>query len=104
MRTSQKARPQREVWRNLIRQQESSGLSVRAFCRENVVHEHSFYLWRKRLAEENPPRFALVETNGAAPENATLELVFARGERLRIGSGVEPATLRAVLAVLRERA
>jgi hypothetical protein len=32
---------------------------------------------------------------------ASLELVLATGERLRIGAGVDPATLRTVLEVLR---
>jgi hypothetical protein len=49
-------------------------------------------------------RFALVERSARRPERmaeAGLELVLASGERLRIGSGVDTATLRAVLDVLR---
>lgn len=48
--------------------------------------------------------FALVEPGAAEQECATeahLELVLPRGERLRIGSGVDGATLRTVLEVLR---
>jgi hypothetical protein len=49
-------------------------------------------------------RFALVERSARRQERsaeAKLELVLASGERLRIGVGVDPATLRAVLDVLR---
>ena len=49
-------------------------------------------------------RFALVETGGTPREpveEATLELVLTTGERLRIGAGVDPATLRKVLEALR---
>jgi hypothetical protein len=49
-------------------------------------------------------RFALVDRRAARQEPATeaaLELVMATGERLRIGAGVDAATLRTVLEVLR---
>jgi hypothetical protein len=49
-------------------------------------------------------RFALVERGSAPAEFATkteLELVLVSGERLRIGTGVDVTTLRAVLEALR---
>jgi hypothetical protein len=49
-------------------------------------------------------RFALVERNARQPEipaEAVLEVVLATGERLRIGAGVDTATVRAVLDILR---
>jgi hypothetical protein len=58
----------------------------------------------KRLGEEGPVRFALVERGGVLREpttEASLELVLATGERLRIGAGVDGATLRTVLDALR---
>ena len=65
---------------------------------------YSFYAWRRRLRKEEPVRFALVDRRAARQEHATdagLELVLATGERLRIGAGVDGATLRTVLEVLR---
>jgi transposase-like protein len=94
----------RQLWRELIAQQEQSGLSVRAFCQQRRTNEHSFYQWRKRLAERLPVKFALVETNGVAPAaTAALEVILTGGERLRILPGADAATLRVVLSVLRER-
>jgi hypothetical protein len=91
-----------ERWRQLVAQQEQSGLSVRAFCEQHRTSEHNFYQWRKRLAARLPVKFALVQTNGSAPARAAVELTLSTGERLRIEPGVDAATLRVVLGVLRE--
>lgn len=93
----------RDLWRELIREQEQSGLSVREFCRQRQASEPGFYEWRKRLAKEQPLKFALVEA-GAKPlaEAGVVEVALPTGERLRIGPGVDPAALRVVLSVLRE--
>ena len=92
-----------DFWRQLIAAQQQSGMSVRAFCQQRRIGEYSFYHWRKRLAEQLPMKFALVETSRNAPAAvAGLELVLASGERLRIAPGIDDATLRVVLSVLRE--
>ena len=91
-------------WQGLIREQQQSKLSVSAFCRKHGFSDQSFYNWRKRLAVDQPVRFALVEANPSGADRcAPLELILASGDRLRIGPGTDAATLRAVLSVLRER-
>jgi hypothetical protein len=93
----------REFWRQLIAAQQQSGMTVRAFCQQRRTSEYSFYHWRKRLAEQLPLKFALVETSRSAPAAvAAVEVMLASGERLRIAPGIEAATLRLVLHVLRE--
>jgi hypothetical protein len=99
-----KAEQRRELWRQRITQQESSGQSIRAYCRGRGLPEHAFYGWRQRLRKQSAPvKFALVETTpseaAAAPP---IELLLASGERLRIPH--DAAALRLVLAVLREQA
>ena len=77
---------------------------MKQFCKEQGLTEYSFYAWRKRIQENGPVRFALVERSARRQERMTepvLELVLATGERLRIGTGVDVATLRTVLDVLR---
>jgi transposase-like protein len=84
--------------------QERSGKSVARFCKDQGVTEQAFYFWRKRLRNQQPVRFAVLETEVVRQQVATevgLELVLATGERLRIGAGVETATLRRVLEALR---
>jgi hypothetical protein len=92
-----------DFWRQLIAKQQQSGTSVRAFCQQHRTSEYSFYHWRKRLAGQVPMKFALVETHRVAPMAvAAVEVILTTGERLRIAPGVEAATLRLVLSVLRE--
>ena len=96
--------PKADEWAERIAAQRRGGMSVRQFCKEQGLSEHSFYAWRKRLQEKGLVRFALVERSARRQEHraeAALELVLATGERLRIGAGVDTATLRAVVEALR---
>ncbi len=98
------ANPKVDEWGERIAAQGRSGISVKQFCKEQGLTEHAFYAWRKRLRESGPVRFAVVERSARRQERTTepvLELVLATGERLRIGAGVDFATLRTVLDVLR---
>jgi hypothetical protein len=75
-----------EAWRERIDAQRASGESIRAWCRQNGCHEHSFYWWRARLglaagspkrrrAPAKPVKFAEVIVGPAtAGETMTLRL------------------------------
>jgi transposase-like protein len=93
----------REFWREKVTEHDESGQSVREFCTEQGLGEHSFYAWRQRLRKERAPGgFTLVDTKAAGiTEREPMELVLATGDRLRIP--VDAATLRVVLSVLREQ-
>ena len=96
--------PKADQWAERIAAQQRSGISVKQFCKEQGLTEYCFYAWRKRLQQIGPVRFALVDRRPRSQEcaaEAALELVLATGERLRIVAGVDTATLRAVLDVLR---
>jgi hypothetical protein len=98
------AKPKAEQWAERIAAQQRRGVSVKQFCEEQGLTEYSFYAWRKRLQQTGPVRFALVERRPrpqVPAAEATLELVLPTGERLRISAGVDAATLRTVLDVLR---
>ena len=102
----------REQWRKLITEAARSGTSVREFCRRRRITEPQFYAWRAKLngkvhgaARRRALRagqagtFALVsDTPGAL--DAGIELVLADGRRVRIGRGVDEATLRTVLGAV----
>jgi transposase-like protein len=101
--TGKTAEERTAYWRERLAEQERSGVPVQQFCKEKGITEQSFYVWRKRLRKQEPARFALVET-GAARQQAPkmgLELVLVTGERLRIGTEVDPALLRRVVEALR---
>src|SRR3954449_1519790 len=99
----EKSRTKAEEWRERIADQERSSLSVEEFCNKRGLAECSFYSWRKRLRNTEPVRFALVEraAQREPASGAPVEIVLASGERLRISSGVDGATLRTVLQALR---
>jgi transposase-like protein len=97
-------------WQGAIREAARSGVSIREFCRLRKLDVAQFYWWRRRLKQTRPPRtmgtpeggqarFALVG-EGAETTDAGIELVLGDGRRLRIGRGVDEATLRSVLAVV----
>ena len=95
----QKERSERSKhWQAVLAEQEASGKSVREFCRERDLAEHAFYWWRRRLHEEKPVSFALVETK-AAVTPAKFELALSSGEVLHIPADVE--SLRVLFEALR---
>jgi hypothetical protein len=101
---NKKTEEREEYWRDRVAAHERSGLSVKQFCEQQKLTEQTFYVWRKRLRNQPPMRFALVETGivrPQAPAETGLELVLTTGERLRIGASVDPASLRKVLEALR---
>jgi hypothetical protein len=97
-------------WRATIREATRSGVSVREFCRKRKLRECQFYWWQRRLSlvrqalrtpkrTSAPGSFALV-SDEPGTNDAGIELVLAGGRRLRVGKGVDEATLRAVLAAM----
>ena len=106
----ERAKPKKDVsdrsayWRDRIAAQERSGIPVARFCKAHRLTEQAFYYWRKRLRNEQPVRFALVQAGGVDVSPAadrTLELILSTGERLRIGADVSANALRTVLQALR---
>ena len=59
----------RQIWREHTQGHGQSGLTITAYCKEFVLHQRTFYLWRRRLesqsghqtADASPVRFAVVE-------------------------------------------
>jgi len=50
--TKQVARQYRlKKWSALITERQTSGLNVRAFCKERNIKEHIYYYWLKRIRE-----------------------------------------------------
>lgn len=53
--TEAQVNPTADAWRQRIAAQLVSGRSIRAWCRENGLHEHAFYWWRSRLGLSPAP-------------------------------------------------
>lgn len=95
-------------WRRLIQLWVRSGLTVRAFCARHHITQPSFYAWRRELQQRDADTAFVpvqVETNdqlATLTSVATIEVVLACGQCVRVNPGFDPATLRQLLAVLQE--
>jgi transposase-like protein len=118
------ANKQRDVekevfWRDALQRHVASGLSVRAFCRQEQLAESALYAWRRTIAardgqvpsgklkptKSHPPRPApaafvpAVVTNLPAHE-ASIVLEFAGGRVLRLPASVSMDQLAGLLHAL----
>lgn len=86
----------RRKWRELIAEQERSGETVAAFCRERRMCAPHFFWWKRRLREGDGPGFVEVKL-APAPE---LEVRLRGGRSLALRPGVDLAWVREVAAAL----
>jgi transposase-like protein len=99
----------REVWakwRRVLAEQQLSGQSVAAFCRERGVCAPQFYVWKKRLAEEVSAEFVAVQVvSGGEPlRSRALEIRLPGSRSVMVEPGFDADHLHAVLAALEARA
>jgi transposase-like protein len=104
-------------WRGALRQQASSGLTIRAYCREHRLGESLFFFWRRELARRKSLHkqrpFVPVRVreesgaknpghNGGSQANriGCLEIACDGGYRVLVSGPVDRQALRDVLAVL----
>jgi hypothetical protein len=83
--------PKKEAfWRDAIRRQATSGLSVREFCRRNRLSEPSFYERRRTYQERDAqrsaalPAFVPVVVRDERPTDASLVIELRGGRALRL--------------------
>ncbi len=96
-------------WRGVIRDQETSGLSISAFCREREVSAASFFSWRRRLThrdqEDTAAKFVPLELQGPpTPTPARCEVVLPDGCRIIVPIQCDAKWLSEILAAIKERA
>jgi hypothetical protein len=95
----------------LIDQWRAAGCNARVFARERGVSVSTLFRWRRRLAAAKrdaltrPPeagRLVPVRLMSPLDESApAIEVTLTTGDRIRIGSGVTPETVRSVVQALR---
>jgi len=101
-------------WIGVIRDQQASGLSISAFCRERQVSSASFFSWRRKLAEcrregaiepeETAAKFVPLEIPAPpAHPRAGCEVVLPDGCRIIVPSQCDAGWLGEILGVLQER-
>lgn len=96
-------------WRELIEAHSTSGLTVRAFCRERELSEHAFHAWRRKFRKQDAessqpesssrPGFAEIRIEGrdAGELQPSLTLELPGGIIARLPLDVPAETLTKVL-------
>lgn len=103
-----------QYWRELIREQDASSLSISAFCRQHEVSQNSFFRWRRQLADTRRPRTKPMNDHAAKfvaidlprpnldTRTSCCEVILTDGCRLRVPPQFDAESLRDILAALRE--
>ena len=94
-----------KLWREAIAEAESSGVSVREFCRQKGLKESLFYAWRRSLRmrdAEAAEKSGFVELVRPAAQKASAGVSIRIDERVSIvlERGFDREALRATLACL----
>jgi hypothetical protein len=96
-------------WRDLVSEQEQSGQSAAAFCRDRELAGSQFIYWKRRLREAGRAPFVEVQLAqpGAEPRvpprvlgSTTIEVRLRNGRSLMVAAGFDAGHLRALLAVV----
>lgn len=110
-------RKDRELhWREVLRRQAESGLSVAEFCRQESISGPSFYSWRRKLKGRDArpqPGSQRVDSQSVAgqllpvriesvspPES--VRILLPHGASLDVPSSIAPTALIDLLGALRE--
>lgn len=106
-----------EYWSQIVKEQQESGLSVKAFCRSRQMSHHAMYYWIKEMREEvllaranaNPNASACPTTQFAAVSLAREEhhpcgnmVVHVGPASLEIPEGTSVPELQRMLQLLKE--
>jgi hypothetical protein len=102
------------VWRDRIRRQEASGLTIARFCDQERVARSKFHAWKRRfqfMQTQDPSRtlpapsaflpVAIRVLGSAADQPPPIEADLPNGIRLRIPTANAPLACRLVRAVAR---
>ncbi len=90
-------------WRGLISEQEQSGKTVAAFCRERGVPASQIFAWKRRKREQASSGFVQLEVAPVQEQIARrsgIEVRLIGGRSLVVEPGFDATHLRALLAVL----
>ena len=99
----------RRKWQRLVSEQERSGQTVAAFCRERKLGASHFFWWKKRLRASAAAKFVEVQLAAVAPAPGAIgdrrvEVVLRNGRSLRVGPGFDRELVRTLAAVLESAA
>lgn len=107
----------REEWKSLIKECQSSGMSVKSWCKANGICEQTYYKNLKKLREElvetlpipvdtsentKPSVFKKLEVQSPLPDTQAAVIVRLPNVSLEIHNGATQQTVEAVLLALKQ--
>ena len=105
----------KEKWFNLIKERQNSGLTIKKWCNQNNIREHTYYYWLRRIrmsacteymgAAQNEPKspvaFAPLQINEKVdPEQAPI-IIHMQNADIEVRDGSSLHALETVLTVLK---
>ena len=95
-----------ENWTTRIMACRSSGMTVRAWCRENGLSEKTYYYWQRRLfqtlsEQQTVYKTAFAEVTPPACSGSVAVTVRIAGAVADIHPGADAATVETVLRILK---
>jgi transposase-like protein len=113
--TQTKNRFRMEHWMQLIKEQQTSGMSIKSWCQQNDIKEPSYYYWLKKIRKEacsrqtqaiqpairKPVEFAKLRMDAGTPGGGAAVIIHLPSAMVEVKEGVSPKTVEAVLRALK---
>ena len=113
--TEVKAQFNKEKWLNLIRERQSSGLTIKNWCSQNNLPEHTYYYWLRRIREsvceeyigdvqseyKSPVVFAPLQVSESKSPAQAQIIIHMQNVNIEVRDGSSLKTLETVLAALK---
>jgi hypothetical protein len=102
-------------WQQKLHEHSQSGLSIRAFCRQQKLAETAFYFWRREIARRRREQRAKprrgralfvpvrVTADAQSAPGGEMTIALADGRRIHLTPPVDKQALSDVLAVMEVR-
>ena len=107
----------KEQWQSLIREQQNSQMTVKAFCQSKGVSSSTYYKQLRKLREETikslpitvpqkaneqPVEFMPLEIKSPIPQTKAAVIIHLPSATIEIPDGMSPQTVEAVLIALKK--
>ena len=96
-----------QLWAERIRECLSSGMSVRAWCREHEISEKTYYYWQRRLYQQmistaETVRFAEIPSREeTVPNSGGTAKISLSGATVEIYPGADSQMIQGILQILK---
>lgn len=105
----------KEQWLNIIKERQTSGLTIKAWCRQNNIRVNAYYYWLRRVREsacseyltevqsdsQSPVVFAPLHTNEKVTSTQAPVIIHTQNADIEVREGSSLQILETVLTALK---